>query len=201
MTQPDLEQAIAYATRRLSSDLAPYLVYHSLKHTRDEVVPAAVSLAHACNINGESLLLLQTAAWFHDIGYVLLPTNGSDGHEAFSAREAARVLPALGYQPRHISQICGMIMATRLPQTPLTVLEALLVDADLDVLGQPDFVRRNHDLRVELAHQGFVYSDELWYREQVVFLRQHRYFTAVARQHRDQQKQHNLEHILRQLAV
>lgn len=198
MKRPDLEQAIAYVTHRLSSDLDPYLVYHSLTHTRDEVVPAAVSLARACNINGESLLLLQTAAWFHDIGYVV---SRGDGHEAISAREAAHVLPALGYQPRHISQICGMIMATRLPQTPLTMLEALLADADLDMLGHPDFVRRNADLRAELALSGCNYSDEEWFRDQAAFLYKHRYFTAAARALRDAQKQRNLEYILRLLPV
>jgi uncharacterized protein len=85
-----------------------------------------------------------------------------------------------------------MIMATRLPQTPHTLLECILADADLDVCGRDDFLALNRCLRAELAATGNVTSDREWYSEQLSFLRAHRYWTAAARYGRDQVKRANI---------
>lgn len=41
MGQPDFEQAVQYALGRLERELSLKLCYHSLEHTRDDVVPAS----------------------------------------------------------------------------------------------------------------------------------------------------------------
>ena len=53
----DYEQAKAYALGRLAGELSPHLTYHSLRHTRDDVLPAAVRLARATGVDGDALLL------------------------------------------------------------------------------------------------------------------------------------------------
>ena len=45
MDQPDFKRARQYALERLERELPPTLIYHSLAHTRDDVVPAAERLA------------------------------------------------------------------------------------------------------------------------------------------------------------
>lgn len=189
MTQPDFERARQYALERLERELAPVLTYHSLTHTRDEVVPATERLAAMERIAGEPLLLLRTAAFFHDIGFV----ERRNGHEAASAEIAEQVLPQFGYSPAQIQAICGMILATEIGHAPTTHLEQILADADLDVLGREEYAQRSRDLRDELAALGHSVSDADWYEDQLTLLTNHQYFTASARALRDAGKQHNRE--------
>lgn len=187
----EYEKAIAYAIRRLENELDPVLTYHSAAHTRDDVMPAVELLARQDGVGGEDLILLRTAAAFHDLGYVE-QRDGRD-HEERSTAIARRVLPEYGFNERQIDTIGGMIMATKVPQQPATLLEAILVDADLDSLGRPDYFIVSNRLRRELAHFGVVQSDADWYQGQLDFLAAHRYFTPVARFLRDEGKASNLE--------
>ncbi len=195
MKQPDFDNAWAYARKRLSNELHPDLYYHSLFHTRDDVVPAAQRLAAHSGVNGEDMLLLSTAAWYHDLGFVEQPEE----HEAIGCRIAAEVLPTFGYRPDQIRVIHNLIMATRMPQRPQTLLEQLLSDADLDVLGRVDFLERNEALRSELAAYGKPTTDTLWYDSQLTFMLSHTYFTPAAHALRDAQKQTNIAALRRLL--
>src|SRR6266545_8069079 len=144
--EPDEQRARAYAYSSLRK-LPAALTYHSLAHTCDDVVPAVERLAALLGVAGENLVLLRTAAYFHDTGFV----ERRDKHEAASARLATSVLPYCGYTPSQIAAIERMIMATRLPQTPHTLLEQILADADLDSLAREDFLGTSLALRAELA--------------------------------------------------
>src|SRR6185436_4792355 len=191
MPSPDLESAKQYALDRLGRELSPALHYHSLAHTRDEVVGAAARLAKEEGVTGEPLTLLLTAAYFHDIGFIYL----RDGHEQAGARIAAEALPHFGYSPNDIAAINRMIMATALPQTPVNLVEAILADADLDLLGRDIYWQRHRDLRAEWAAFGQVESDYGWYRIQLAFQSGHQYFTATARRLRGPTKQTIIERL------
>ena len=195
MDQPDFERAKRYALERLEQELLPIMLYHSVAHTRDDVVPAAERLAALEGVDGEPLLLLRTAAYYHDLGHVEQYTN----HEAIGARIAAEVLPHLGYSAAHIQVISDIIMATKLPQSPRTLLEEIMADADLDILGRDDFLARNQDLRAERAALGMPTTDEEWYSGQLEFIQTHRYFTAAARSLRDAKKQQNIKGMIKLL--
>ncbi len=192
MHQPNYEHARAYALQRLRHELAPSLHYHSLAHTCDEVLPASERYARLLAVGADDLLLLRTAALYHDIGFVEQAVE----HEAAGAQIAAQVLPRFGYRDAQIRQICAMIMATRLPQSPTTVLEAILADADLDMLGREDYLARNRALRAEWAAQGRTLSDPEWYADQLAFISAHRYWTEVAQSLRDPGKQRNIQTVL-----
>lgn len=188
MASPDLEGALDYALTRLERELPASLVYHSIIHTRDEVAPAAERLALHAGVDEAARLLLRTAAYFHDLGFVVQRYE----HEMASAQIATTVLPRFGYGSLQVAQIAAMIRATRLPQTPTNLLEELLADADLDLLGRDDFFARNDDLRRELAIDSPTVSDEEWFGGQMLFLSTHRYWTAAARALRDRGKARNL---------
>jgi uncharacterized protein len=196
MDQPDVERAIAYALERLEHELPAALSYHSVAHTRDEVVPAVERLAMTEGVADDALVLLRTAAWYHDLGFVEQRID----HEAISVRIASMALPRFSYSPPQIAAIGGMIMVTKLPQEPYTLLEALLADADLDLLGRADFFGRNQDLRDELAAFGMHVSDAQWYSDQLRFFQEHHYWTAAARALRNRQKQLNMEALAQLLA-
>jgi len=185
----DFQAAWQYALSRLEKELPADLTYHSLAHTRDEVLPAARRLAAMIGVPEAELRLLETAAVYHDLGY----TSQRQEHERMGADLVAQILPGFGFGPAHISAIQDMIMATQLPQSPRTLLEQILADADLDVLGRDDFLTRNTDLRAELAASGTRVSDQRWYGGQLQMLENHRYWTAEARSIRDATKQRNIE--------
>lgn len=193
MSTPDLEAARRYSLAKLGSELPQHYFYHSVAHTRDEVVPAAEELAAEEGVSDDEYLLLMTAAYFHDIGYV----EQIDGHEAIGVRIASQVLPTLGYARSQIEVIEGLILATRLPHAPGSRLEMILVDADLDHLGRKSFWRRSDDLRRELAALGSPLSDRSWYERQLSFMNDHHYFTPSANRLRLDRKNRNVSLIRR----
>lgn len=184
----DFERAVQYVVSRLENDLSPLLLYHGIGHTRDDVVPAVKRLADFQGIQGESLSLLLTAAWFHDLGFIVQSAN----HELISIDIAKKELPNYDYTAEQIKVVEGAILATIVPQNPHSELEQLLSDADLDVLGREDFLARNIALRKELANFGREFTDEAWYTSQIKFIEGHRYFSNSARVLRDAQKQKNI---------
>lgn len=191
MNIQSLDQAKEYVLNRLESELPAGLYYHGLGHTIADVVPAAEVFAEGEGIQGEPADLLITAAWFHDLGFI----ETRAGHEAVSARLAAEALPGFGYSDEQVQIIKGIIGATVLPQTPTSILGQTLADADLDVLGRDDFMRRNDDLRRELAFFGQESTDAEWYAAQVKFVEGHTYFTASAHRLRDAGKAKNLAEV------
>jgi len=177
MDLQSFEQAKQYALHRLESELPSHLLYHGIAHTRDDVVFATETLANMEGVTGESFFVLLTAAWFHDLGFV----EQSVHHELISARIAVQVLPDFGYTHEQIETIRWAILATALPQSPKNLLEEILTDADLAVLGREDFLTYNENLRGELKLLGKEFTDEQWYTGQVKFIEEHTYFTASAR--------------------
>lgn len=194
--QPDYDQAVAYAIAHLQSHLNPHLTYHDVWHTEHDVMPGAVRLARLSNLAEEQTQLLRVAAAFHDIGFV----EKNDGHEIVGARVTAQVLPQFGFNNRHIEQIMGMIIATRMPQSPRSLLEEILADADLDVLGREDFFNRNQRLREEMAYLGQTMTDKEWLQFQSSFLQEHTYFTEAAKSLRNETKRAHIAQVHQELA-
>ncbi|MCA9997333.1 MAG: HD domain-containing protein [Anaerolineales bacterium] len=188
MDQPDYEGAVAYALSRLKNELSPDLTYHNLWHTQDDVMVTAVRLAHLLALGEEEVGLLRVAAAFHDLGFVEDVAN----HELVGARIVAQLLPEFAFSSRQIEIIMGLILATRMPQSPRSLLEEILADSDLDLLGRPDFMARNACLRQEWANEGRVVTMREWYEGQLSFMRGHDYFTAVAQRLRNETKQRNI---------
>jgi uncharacterized protein len=189
MKQPDFEGAWHYAQQRLEKELDPRLTYHSIYHTRDDVVPAAERLAVLEGITGDDLLMLRTGGFFHDIGFVQQRSE----HEAVSVGITAEVLPWFGFTPEQVEQICSMILATRLPQEPRNPLEEILTDADLDNLGREDFFEVSRRLRQEMANYNIIIPDKDWYKRQLEFITGHKYFTKAGNTLRNAQKEKNIE--------
>ena len=185
----NFEFARNYALHRLEQELSPNLFYHGVSHTRDDVVPAVERLAGMEGVHGDSLTLLLTAAWFHDLGYV----EQARHHELISARIAVQELPGFGYTRKQVEIVRWAILATALPQSPQNLLEEILTDADLDVLGRDDFMLSNDRLRRELFTFGQKFSDLEWYTRQLKFVESHSYFTASSHALRDVRQQANIQ--------
>lgn len=187
--KPDFEQAKRYVIHRLSRDLSPHLTYHSLQHTRDDVLPAAARLGRAVGLGDEEFLVVITAALFHDTGFLLT----YEDHERESIAIAHDVLPGFGYSHSQIERIAELIAATQMPQRPHGLLQELLCDADLDLLGREDFRRLNTALLGEVRHYTSpTLTEQTWLRGQTRFLEEHEFFTPAARTLRASGKARNL---------
>lgn len=193
----DAEGAVNFALGLLRARLRPDLAYHNLWHTEQDVMPAAAKLAELAALDSDAVELLRVAAAFHDLGFIVRAAE----HEQLGADLAAEHLPGFGFAPAEINAIRGMIMATRLPQSPRTPSEEILADADLDVLGRDDFLPRNRALRDELASLGRSFTDSQWLSSQLGFVAGHRYFNPHARALRDDGKARNVGELQRRLAV
>jgi uncharacterized protein len=193
MRQFDVKGAIAYARERMERGLSPELTYHNLAHTFEEVLPAALHLVKLHHLEDGEGDLVAVASAYHDIGMVI---QGPE-HEVIGVGIARSVLPRFGFSSEQIDTIAGMILATRPPQSPQTLLEEIVVDADLDVLGRVDFFSRSEDLRAELFAQGRTVTQEDWLCAQLQILESHRYHTEAARLLCFEQKKENIAEVKR----
>lgn len=175
---------------KLSTQLSKDLSYHSVQHTID-VETQAERIALNENIGGHKLFLLKVACLYHDSGFLTTYRE----HEIAGCVLAREELPAHGFKPDELDIICGMIMATRIPQTPLNKLEEIICDADLDYLGREDFDPISRNLYLELKTKGFVKAENDWNIIQVNFFKQHAYFTDTDKKLRGPLKQQHLEMI------
>lgn len=167
--------AKAFILGRLRRELSPQLRYHGLRHTLD-VLRMATSLCLSEGIRGRNLKLVKTAALFHDSGFV---HNRHAGHEQEGCSIVRSSLPEFGYSKEDIELICGMIMSTKIPQSPTTLMERILCDADLDYLGRTDFEKIGNDLFLELMSYNLITDEYAWNQLQVTFLTDHRFHTQT----------------------
>ncbi len=175
---------------KLERELPEYLYYHNYKHTID-VINQAELIGYGEGVDDEAILLLKTAALFHDAGH----TVGYDNHEFFGTQIAHEWLPKYKYTKAQIERICEIIMATKLPPKPQTLLERIICDSDLDYLGRSDFIPVSNTLFKELKAQNKMGSLNDWNKIQVKFLSVHQFFTNTANSLREVNKQSQIERI------
>lgn len=176
-----------YILERLTKELSPGLVYHDVTHTRN-VISASEEIARSEGVSGEDLVLLKTAALFHDTGFI----ETVEGHEAASCALAEKILPGYGYAQIQVNKICEAIAATKLPQSPTSKLGEILADADLYYLGKGGYEGTANNLLREMRSQGQQISENDWIIKQVTFISGHRYFTASAQKQLESKKQKTL---------
>jgi uncharacterized protein len=172
MTKKELEILEKLIIEKLSNELPEYLYYHSLEHTL-RVMEKAEVIARYENVNERELTLIKIAALFHDIGFI----KSSDNHEATGCVIAREYLNCYNLKPGEIDIICGMIMATKIPQSPRNHLEEIFADADLEYLGTEDFRKISDDLYKELKHRNPELTVEKWNEIQINFFETHSFFT------------------------
>ena len=182
--------AKAFILDKLEKELSSKLTYHGLHHTLD-VLYITEDLCMNEKIAPYDSLLLKTAALFHDSGFTVSNKN----HEKLGCMIARKHLPGYNYTESEIEMVCGMIMATKIPQTPRNYLEEIICDADLDYLGRDDFYDIGATLYQELKAYDVLQSEEAWNKIQVNFLEAHSFFTKTNKHRRANRKQQYLQEL------
>ena len=172
----------------LKEKLPVELTYHTYDHTID-VMEAAEQIAKAEKVDEDDLILLKTAAVFHDIGYIYTREN----HEQESCSIARELLASIGIENKYIEKVCELILATKIPQNPKNKLSEIICDADLDYLGREDYFPISQNMFNEFKYFGIVNNKNEWKNLQIRFLESHNYFTQTSISTRKDKKEENLK--------
>jgi uncharacterized protein len=178
----------------LKENLPENYYYHNFMHTL-YVIETALAIGKHENCTPEELELIELAALWHDTGYIKTYKN----HEEESCNLARHYLPVYGTPAADIEIVCGMIMATQIPQSPENKLEEILADADLEYLGTEAFERTANDLFRELRSINPDLNEEKWRNTQISFIGKHHFFTGFCKENREQTKQVYLQKLLQSI--
>lgn len=180
---------------KLKSLLPDELLYHDLAHTSN-VEKAAIRYAQLEGINDRDLMLLRTAVYFHDAGFIV----SYHANENIGIQMAKNSLPKYGYSEADIQIICNIIEATKTFVKPQTILEEIMCDADHDYLGRADYTYVSGKLRQELENFGEKMTEKEWIEFQLHYLMHvHEYYTETAKNIRQSGKNLRISELQSQL--
>jgi putative nucleotidyltransferase with HDIG domain len=174
----------------LNSELSKKLFYHGIHHTQDVYHVVNLYIERE-GIESHEAKLLRIGALFHDIGY----TVSSENHEEKGVEIATKYMIEYGFSTKDIRVVKGLIMATKIPQSPKNHLEEIICDADLDYLGRSDFHPISKQLFEELKAFSVINTLDEWNQAQLKFLETHQYHTKFARKNRSPKKAKRIQEI------
>ena len=183
----DFEESII---NRLENELPETFYFHTIMHTMN-VASQVELIGRAEGISEEDMLLIRTAALLHDTGFI----KDYGNHEQVSCDIANEMLPKFNYSDQQIDKICELIMATRPSAVPKTLVDKIIIDADLSYYGRIDFIPSLQNLCRELKAQNMIDSSKNWYDEQIKIITDHEFHTKTAQLLRDVEKEKQLQGI------
>lgn len=187
-----LEQVKQYTTHLFKSKDNQQLIYHNLGHTQ-MVASHAEQIATHYQLGERDYFIVMTAAWFHDTGYL---TGDPPDHEMRGGDIAAKFLRSISVDEESIEAVRQCILATRMPQSPVTRTERIVCDADLFHFGTDDFAARNKLMRKETeSRTGHKISKSQWRKGTILFLEAHEFQTDYCRKLLHDKKQQNLREL------
>ncbi|OIQ37732.1 MAG: phosphohydrolase [Bacteroidetes bacterium MedPE-SWsnd-G1] len=189
MLENDFFKAVkTFVFELFKTELAPEAVYHNFGHTL-RVVNASLEIGQAENLTDNELEILLLAAWFHDSGFIIDFKN----HEEKSKEIVKEYLGSLNFGDDKIKEVCSIIDATKMPQSPKSKLDQIICDADLFHLGSEDFNAKSNLLRAEMEQLcDRAFTEIEWAEKNTQFFNEHKFFTNYAFEKLNDQKALNL---------
>lgn len=183
-----IRQARSYAEIVFQQEIFVDYTYHNLEHTK-EVVQAVELIGVRCGLGEDELESATLAAWLHDTGYA----EGADDHEQAAVTKAREMLLKWGAGSKKIMEISEAILATQMPQQPLSMISKVICDADLIHLAGADCLQKNQKLREEWAKlRGHAMTDEEWITSSMEFMKAHKYHTPYGQTILEPAKNNNI---------
>lgn len=153
------------------------LAFHNLKHT-ENVVDRTKEIAGHYHVNEKEMLILYTAAWFHDTGYLFTEPSK---HEVMSAEVMRKFMLDHTNDTELIDEIEQCIMATKSPRNPSNLLQQIICDADTYNLGTKEFKETNKRVRKECKLKTG-HEDKLEFGKNTLnMLEQHQFYTTYCK--------------------
>lgn len=174
----------------LGTKLPKGLFYHGLHHTLD-VLNVCNQYLKRGSFDSHASKLLKLGALLHDIGF----TVSIHDHEIRGCEITEKLMKKYAFANEDIEKVKGLIMATRIPQTPKNLLEKVICDADLDYLGRNDFYEISDQLFKELQYHSMISVESQWNEIQINFLEAHKFHTAFGIKERQPEKERRIEEL------
>ena len=173
-----LDIARKFILEELQSSSLNKFSYHNTEHSK-EVESACMAISKSENLTDIEIELLIVAALTHDIGYV----EDACKHEEVGCIFITKHLPDFGYNDEEVELIKSLIMATKFPHNPNTLLEKIICDSDLSYIGLGSYETQSENLRKELVRTRDIEfkTEKDWIVYQIDFLEKHKFFTKYAK--------------------
>jgi len=180
--------------RKIAFEHKAEFCFHNDEHTK-YVALAGKEMADHYALDATDRFVVICAAYFHDIGYIF---GGAKGHEKRSEEIAENFLKENQVPGDVIEKVKSCILATKMPQSPRTLLESIICDADLFHLGTKDFDGRNKLMQKEAEYVKGIKIDKSDWRDRTIKLMEnHVYHTDYAQNKLNAGKLENLESLIR----
>ena len=154
------------------------LAFHNLAHTQS-VVHRTKEIAGHYNLGEKEMLVLYTAAWFHDTGHLFTdPKN----HEPMSAEVMTKFMTGHTEDTDLIQQIKDCILSTKAPRNPTTLPQQIICDADTYHLGTKDFKETNKAMMEENTLKTGDLDKHAFNLGAIEMLKVHRYYTKYCQE-------------------
>ncbi|MEO8764506.1 MAG: Pycsar system effector family protein [Ginsengibacter sp.] len=174
----------------------PVLMFHNLDHTQS-VVKRTKEIAGHYKVSEDEMLVLFTAAWFHDTGHLFTEPSK---HEAISC-EVMRKFMTSKVDDKIIDQVEGCILATKFPRNPKNLLEQIICDADTYHLGTKDFKDTNKRAFKEQSLRLGETDPEKFNEETIHMLENHQFYTNYAKTLLNERKIKNMKKIHKKIVT
>jgi predicted metal-dependent HD superfamily phosphohydrolase len=138
------------------------------------------------NLDKEDVRILHIAAWFLETGYC----KDYNNYQIASVALANNYLKEKLVDDEIIRAIEDIILSTRIPQQPVTLMAQVLCDASMYHLAEKKFLSSIENLRIE--YRGVCkkeYTDKDWLAENINTINHHFYFTSAAKEMFEKKKQ------------
>jgi predicted metal-dependent HD superfamily phosphohydrolase len=198
MSATELMNKVASHVRKaFSENQKAELVYHSLAHT-ENTVAAAEKIADHYQLEEEDYAAVYIAAWFHDIGYLF---TTAEQHEGKGIELASSFMLKHGGDESLVAKVKECILATKMPQNPVSQISRIVCDADLFHFGTEDFEATNKQVRKEIeARFGQKIPGKLWRMKALDILNTQKFHTDYCQALLQKGKQANVARMMERIA-
>jgi len=182
------QEAAEYYVRDMMNDGCWQYPHQKLEHAPNTVVRTGM-LALFYGLDEEDTFIVFTAAWFHDLG---CRDGNHFGYQKLSIQLMNTFLTIRKVPAVIIRKISNCIIATMPAQTPHTLLEEIVCDADTWSMGMCYFDDADGDLNDELVSR---YGSEIAdiNNAKLTLLRSHSFYTTHCKHLLSEQKKVNIE--------
>lgn len=185
-----------YVTALFEQMHAPALVFHDLEHTQN-VVKRTQEIAGHYKVTEEEMLILFTAAWFHDTGHLFTEPSK---HEAMSCEIMRKFMKDHIEDEKIIEQVEECIMATKFPRNPKNLLQQIICDADTYHLGTKDFKNTNKKAFEERSLRSGDDDKDKFNKDTIEMLETHQFYTNYAKDLLSERKEKNMKKLGKKIA-
>lgn len=180
-----LHETALYVKNYYDAEFSVDFTFHNYNRAVT-IVRHCTTLGVQMNLKKEESKTLHLAAWFLETGY----SRDYDNYQSASVTIANAYLEEKGVDEDVTKSIEELILSTRVPEQPVTLMAQVLCDARMYYLAEKNLLLHIENLRTErLAVCKKEYSDKEWLLENINTTNNYFYFTSAAKELLEKKKQ------------